>query len=92
MVWPRLAWVSCYTTGWGSQGKEMAEHVPFRIDTGIQAHVCDSRSLSQRPASKNANGLLRRNLPKGTDLEQFTQRQLDAIARGLNGWRQPTLS
>ena len=79
------------------QGKEMAEHVQFRIETGIPIYFCDPRSPWQRPTSENTNGLLRQYFPKAADLTVYSQAALDAVARELNSrpratleWRKPS--
>ena len=79
------------------QGKEMAEHVQFTIDTGVQIYFCDPKSPWQRGSNANTNRLLRQYLPKTANLSQVTQRELDTIARSLNtrprqtlGWMTPS--
>ena len=54
-LWKSLTW---------DQGKEMAQHVQFTVDTGVQVYFCDPKSPWQRGSNENTNGAATSILPE----------------------------
>ena len=74
------------------RGKEMADHKRFTLATDICVYFCDPQSPWQRGSNENTNGLLRQYFPKGLDISDYSQAQLNAVARRLNERPRMTLN
>lgn len=74
------------------QGKEMAQHVRFSLDSKMQVYFCDPHSPWQRGSAENTNGLLRQYFPRNTDLSVHSAAHLNAVARQLNNRPRQTLN
>jgi IS30 family transposase len=74
------------------RGHEMADHKRFTLATDINVYFCDPHSPWQRGSNENTNGLLRQYFPEGMDISNYTQAQLNAVARKLNERPRKTLN
>ena len=73
------------------RGTELTDHRRFKMETDIDVYFCDPRSPWQRGSNENTNRLLRQYFPKGTDLSQHSQAELNRVARQLNERPRKTL-
>ena len=73
-------------------GSEMARHKEFTVATDVAVYICDPHSPWQRGSNENTNGLLRQYYPKRTDFSQYSQAQLDRVAKELNQRPRMTLN
>lgn len=65
-------------------GLEAVGHTQLKRDYGIQTYFCDPYASYQKGSVEHANKLIRRFLPKGTDLRTITDQQIYDIEELLN--------
>ena len=65
-------------------GRENFNHTKLKIRLGMKTYFCDPNSAWQKGANEHFNGVLRRYIPKRTDLTTLTQFELDEIIREIN--------
>jgi len=65
-------------------GGEFAGHEAVTDAIGLNAYFCDPHSPWQRGSIENANGRLRRDLPRKTTLADYTDADIDDVIWNLN--------
>jgi transposase, IS30 family len=65
-------------------GTEFAQHHKLAKSLGIATYFCDPHSPWQKGSVENANGRLRRGLPRKTDLDTVSHAKIAAHARRHN--------
>lgn len=65
-------------------GRENYNHHKLTRDYGIQTYFCDPNCAWQKGSNENHNGILRRYIPKKTDLSTISQTEIDWIVEEIN--------
>ena len=65
-------------------GIEMAKHKEITQKIGMRIHFAYPYSSWERATNENTNGLIRRYLPKRTDFNEISEKQLEGIQEKLN--------
>ena len=65
-------------------GIEMAKHQYITQKTGMQVYFAHPYSSWERGTNENTNGIIRRDLPKGTDFNLISEKQLLILEQKLN--------
>lgn len=65
-------------------GRENYNHIKLKIHLGMKTFFCDPNCPWQKGSNENHNGVLRRYIPKKTDLTTVSQTELDAIVAEIN--------
>ena len=60
-------------------GSEFAHHDKLERDLGLISFFCDPHSPWQRGSIENANGIIRRDLPRKTDFADYTEQDIQDI-------------
>lgn len=66
------------------QGSEFAWHKVIEAETKMTVYFCHKSSPWQRGSNENTNGLLRRFIPKGTDLSTVSKEDLHYYVELIN--------
>jgi len=65
-------------------GKENYNHEKLQKELDLKTYFCDPNCAWQKGSNENHNGVLRRYIPKKTDLKTVSQLELDAIVDEIN--------
>jgi len=68
----------------GDNGPENAEHENVSRALGVPFFFCHPYHSWEKGSVENRNGVIRRYLPRGTDLDTVSQEELDDIAHEIN--------
>ena len=65
-------------------GGEFAQHQRLEAALGVVVYFCDPHSPWQRGTIENTNGILRRDMPRKTDITNYTVQDISDITWAIN--------
>ena len=65
-------------------GSEFAQHQDIKDKLDLDSFFCDPHSPWQRGSVENANGILRRDLPRKTELQDYSSKDIHDIVWAIN--------
>jgi IS30 family transposase len=66
------------------RGTEFRDHMAMKDKLIVDVWYCDPHSPWQRGMIENTNGILRRDMPRKTDINDYTQKDIEMIQFMLN--------
>jgi IS30 family transposase len=66
------------------RGTEFRDHVAMKDKLSVEVWYCDPHSPWQRGMIENTNGILRRDMPRKTDIKDYTQKDIEMIQFMVN--------
>jgi IS30 family transposase len=66
------------------RGTEFANHQTMTDKLGVDVWYCDPHSPWQRGMIENTNGILRRDMPRKTDIKDYTDKDITTIQHLIN--------
>ena len=66
------------------RGGEFASHQQMADKLGVDIWYCDPHSPWQRGMVENTNGILRRDMPRKTNIKDYSERDIEMIQHMLN--------
>jgi IS30 family transposase len=72
-------------------GGEGANHSSLQLHYGIKTYFCDNYASWQKGGVENVNGIIRRYLPRKTNMSDLTQSDIYAIQEQINNTPRKTL-
>jgi len=73
-------------------GIENTQHEKLQKEIGINTYFCDPFSAWQKPGVENVNRLIRRDIKKGSDINNYSDKYIENICKKLNNTPRKSLN